>query len=147
MSNTTEMQANALNNNLYEIIAKELVNCEVPELYLFAGKDFVASIETPAIRAAIDEAKTAFNCPAQGILVAHYQMGPFAADSLFKDGGRGVISYNNVAVQFEIKELSVKPQISRVLFQRIDAEKLMTETKEKLDDLNRRVQALERRTS
>jgi hypothetical protein len=146
MSNAV-MEANALKNNLYEIIAKELVSCEVPELYLFAGMDFVASIETPAIRAAIDEAKTAYNCPAEGILVAHYHMGPFPADVMFKDGARGVLSHNNVSVQFEIKVLSAKPRISRVLFQRIDAEKLMTETKEKLEDLNRRVQVLERRTS
>jgi hypothetical protein len=145
MTDHSKRVENTRKHNLFEIITKELVTCEASELYLFAGKDLVASVETPAIRAAIDEAKAAFNCSPQGILAAHYQMGPFSSDVMFEDGARGVLAHNNVAVQFEIKSLSVKSRIYRILFQRIDAEQLLTEVKEKLNDLNYRVTTLERR--
>jgi hypothetical protein len=145
MSEDSLIMANAKNANLYEIIAAEVVTGDLTEIFLVAGEKFTVSLESPAIMAAISAAHAAApKATADKILVIHYHMSDlFGKHPMFDDGVREVLLHNNVAVQMEIKMIGKAPNTYRVLFQRVDARKLLTETHEKLNDLNSRVRALE----
>jgi hypothetical protein len=147
MNLTAQLEENCEKGNLFKIITAEVAAGDLSEFYLVAGQDFTASTNSPGIMRAIAATKAASpDSKASSLIIAHYQLGGvFGRHCMFEDGVREVLTHNNVAVQFEVKEISRKPHTYRVLFQRVDAEKLLTEVKEKLDDLNDRVRALELR--
>lgn len=147
MSLPAQLIENCKNGNLFKIITAEVATGELSEFYLVAGQDFTVSTNSPGIMRALSATKDASqDSKASSLIIAHYQLGDmFGRHCMFEDGVSEVLSHNNVAVQFEVKEISRNPHTYRVLFQRVDAEKLLTETREKLEDLNQRVKALELR--
>ena len=147
MSLPEQLVENCKTGNLFKIIAAEVASGDLSEFYLVAGQDFTASTNSTGIMRAISDTKAASpDSKASSLIIAHFQIGGvFGRHCMFEDGAREVLSHNNVAVQFEVKQISRNPQTYRILFQRIDAEKLLAETWEKIEDLNQRVKALELR--
>jgi len=136
----------ASQDNLFHVVAAEVLASGQAELYLVAGLEFEMLRPSQEVRRAIDVAKAvAQRGTASEALAVHFNtcVGAQTSTPSFVDGCGGFLTTNYVAVQFAVRKISDSPDTYRVLFARVDAGALAVDMKSHLDDLERRLVRLE----
>ncbi|MEK7898007.1 hypothetical protein AAB990_40105 [Burkholderia contaminans] len=129
-------------DNLFNVLAGEVAKSDISELYLVAGMNFEAAIQSPEGQRVLDSATTIAGCgKASDALRIHYNtcVGSQTSHQAFCDDCGGFITTDRVAVQFSIRKISEKPDTYRVLFVRVDAGQLAVDMKARFDALEARV--------
>lgn len=124
-------------NNIFNAIAAAVAKSELSELYLAVGKEFTLLPSLETVHSVIANALQDMPIDAHELIQAHFNMCDGKRYVAFRDGCSGVITTDNVAVEFDVKAIGVNAY--RVLFARVDAAKLLTDTQQnRLDDLTAR---------
>lgn len=132
-------------DNLFNVIGGAVSTSTRDELYLIAGATFESMWVTPEVQRVLDIAAHAASCDtASSALIAHFNTceGVHSHPAFCDDCG-GVISTNNIAVEFSVRKISEFPVTYRVLFTRVDAARLAVDAQERLARLEKRVAELE----
>ncbi len=134
-------------DNLFTVLGAEVAKSNLSELYLLASADFSASINSGEVHRVLQIAKGVVpgSVRASDALAAHYNLcvGAQTSHQMFCDGCSGFITTDHVAVQFSVRKVADQPDIYRVLFVRVNAGELAVNMKDKLDELERRVNEVE----
>jgi len=134
------------NENLFHVIARDLVASSLSETYIIAGKGFQVFSPSSEVRRAIDVAQALVSAPtAADAIAAHYNLAGEiqTATPVFADGCGGSVQVGPVVVQFAVRKIGSAPATYRVLFTRLDAGQLVTNMVDRMDALELRIQQLE----
>lgn len=134
------------NENLFHVIARDLVASRLNEIYLLAGQEFELLHPSVDVRRAVGVAKSLVNAElATDALALHYNLATKIQESgvVFKDDCSGIVQSGGAVVQFSVRKVSEEPTRYRVLFTRLDSGQLATNMVDRMNALEERISKIE----
>lgn len=127
---------------LFNAIAKEVVR-GYPEQYLFEDKNgsITVMFSTPEIENSITRATLQKRPTGIPLVAAEFMTGVASGSCRFTDECDGTIVVDGVVVELTIRK--IKEEEYRVLFTRVDAQKLLLDTQTRLKSMTARLERLE----
>lgn len=133
-------------DNLFHVVARDLVASSINETYLVASQGFEFLRAGEDMRRAIEVALQVVQAPtAADALEAHYNLSQEIQmkNVSFTDGCGGFLQVSQVVVQFVVRKIGSTPDTYRVLFTRLDAGQLANNLVERMDALEARMHKVE----
>ena len=138
------------NENLLNVIARDLATSSLNETYLIAGDGFEINRASTDVRRAIEVAQSLVGAAsAADALATHYSLATEIRSSTptFSDGCSGFVTVGHAVVQFAVRKIGASPVTYRMLFTRLDTGALAKNMKDRMDALEDRVLKLEQSAS